>query len=117
MGIEEGDRVYTYTHPLSHRGCRARNHNGAWAEYMLVPFRRVAVAPASLDLTHVGAAPIVGLTAHETVIDVLKVEKHDVVLITAAAGESGTSPCRSPPAVEARRPCKRGATFKAGWSG
>jgi NADPH2:quinone reductase len=89
VGLEKGDRVYTYSHPLSHRGCRSRHHNGAWAEYMLVPFRRVALAPTSLDLTHAGAAPIVGSTAHETLVDILKVERHDVVLITAAAGGVG----------------------------
>ncbi|HVH42557.1 MAG TPA: NADP-dependent oxidoreductase [Labilithrix sp.] len=89
VGLEKGDAVYTYSHPLSHRGCRSRHHNGAWAEYMLVPFRRVALAPMSLDLTHAGAAPIVGLTAHETIVDILKVERHDVVLITAAAGGVG----------------------------
>lgn len=89
VGIEKGDRVFTYNHPLAHRGCRSRLHNGAWAEYMLVPFRRVALVPPSLDLTHIGATPIVGLTAHETIIDILQVEKPDVVLVTAAAGGVG----------------------------
>jgi NADPH:quinone reductase-like Zn-dependent oxidoreductase len=56
---------------------------------MLVPFRRVALAPTSLDLTHAGAIPIVGLTAQETLVDILEVERHDIVLITAAAGGIG----------------------------
>jgi NADPH2:quinone reductase len=89
VGLEKGDRVYTYSHPFSHRGCRSHDHNGAWAEYMLVPFRRVALAPTSLDLTQAGGAPIVALTAHETIVDVLQVERHDVVLVTAAAGGVG----------------------------
>jgi NADPH2:quinone reductase len=89
VGLEKGDGVYTYSHPLAHRGCPSRHHNGAWAEYMLVPFRRVALAPTSLDLTHAGAIPIVGLTAHETLVDILEVERHDIVLITAAAGGVG----------------------------
>jgi NADPH2:quinone reductase len=89
VDIEKGDLVWTYSHPLSHRGCRSHHHNGSWAEYMLVPFRRVAPAPTSIDLTYVGGAPIVGLTAHETIVDILQVERHDVVLITAAAGGVG----------------------------
>jgi NADPH:quinone reductase-like Zn-dependent oxidoreductase len=88
-GLEKGAAVYTYSHPLAHRGCRARHHNGAWADYMLVPFDRVALAPTSLDLTHAGAVPIIGLTAHEALVDVLKVTKNDVVLVTAAAGGVG----------------------------
>jgi NADPH:quinone reductase len=89
VGFDPGDGVYTYSHPLSHRGCPSRHHNGAWAEYMLVPAERVARAPTSLDLTHAGAIPIVGLTAHEALIDILKVERHDSLLITAAAGGVG----------------------------
>jgi len=89
VGLREGDRVYTYNHPLAHEGCASHDHNGAWAQYMLVPFERVALAPTSLDLTHAGAVPIVGLTAHEAVVDLLKVERHDVLLVTAAAGGVG----------------------------
>lgn len=77
----ESDPVYAYSYPL--------HHNGAWAEYMLVPASYVARAPASLDLTRAGAVPIVGLTAHETLTDILEVRQGDVVLITAAAGGVG----------------------------
>ncbi|MDB5214439.1 MAG: hypothetical protein JWO86_2366 [Myxococcaceae bacterium] len=89
VGLSKGDAVYTYSHPFAHRDCPSRQHNGAWAEYMLVPFRRVALAPTSVDLTNAGAIPIVGLTAHETIVDILQVERHDTVLITAAAGGVG----------------------------
>lgn len=76
-----GDSVYTYCYPLY--------DNGAWAEYMLVPSVYVAQAPATLDLTHSGSIPIVALTAHETLHDVLAVHKGEVVLITAGAGGVG----------------------------
>jgi NADPH:quinone reductase-like Zn-dependent oxidoreductase len=89
VGLDLGDRVYTFNHPLSHPGCPSRNHNGAWAEFMLVPSERVALAPTSIDLTDVGGAPIAALTAHEALVDILNVEKHDIVLITAAAGGVG----------------------------
>jgi NADPH:quinone reductase-like Zn-dependent oxidoreductase len=75
------DPVFTYSYPL--------HDNGAWADYMLVPERYVARAPASLTLPNAGAVPIVGLTAHEAIHDLLEVKKGDVVLITAAAGGVG----------------------------
>jgi NADPH:quinone reductase len=90
VSFAEGDLVYTYNYPIHHDGCPAnRHHNGAWAELMLVPFRHVARAPVSLDLVRAGSLPIVGLTAHETLTDILRVEKHDVVLITGASGGVG----------------------------
>ena len=75
------DKVFTYSYPLY--------DNGAWADYMLVPEPYVARAPASLTLPQAGAVPIVGLTAHETLHDLLEVKKGDVVLITAASGGVG----------------------------
>jgi len=80
-GFAKGNSVYAYSYPLY--------HNGAWAENMLVPASYVAHAPASLDLTRAGGVPIVGLTAHETLTDILAVQRSDVVLITAAAGGVG----------------------------
>jgi NADPH:quinone reductase-like Zn-dependent oxidoreductase len=80
-GFAEGDPVYTYSYPLY--------HNGAWADYMLVPSSYLARAPTSLDLTRAGGVPIVGLTAHETLTSILEVQEGDVVLITAAAGGVG----------------------------
>jgi NADPH2:quinone reductase len=88
-GIAKGDRVYAYNYPMQHPGCESPDHNGAWAEYLLVPAVHVARAPESLDLTHAGSVPIVGLTAHETLVDILEVGEGDVVLITAAAGGVG----------------------------
>jgi NADPH:quinone reductase-like Zn-dependent oxidoreductase len=80
-GFAEGDPVYVYSYPLY--------HNGAWAETMLVPASYVARAPRPIDLKLAGGVPIVGLTAHETVRDILAVDRGDVVLITAAAGGVG----------------------------
>jgi NADPH:quinone reductase-like Zn-dependent oxidoreductase len=75
------DAVYTYSYPLY--------DNGAWADYILVPESYVAAAPKSLGLAAAGSVPIVGLTAHETIHDLLQVKRGDVVLITAAAGGVG----------------------------
>ncbi|MGZ5598658.1 MAG: NADP-dependent oxidoreductase [Usitatibacter sp.] len=75
------DPVYVYSYPLY--------NNGAWADYMLVPEAYVARPPATLTLPQAGAVPIVGLTAHEAIHDMLDVKRDDVVLITAAAGGVG----------------------------
>ena len=80
-GFDEDHPVYAYSYPLY--------DNGAWAEFMLVPTSYAARAPAALDLTRAGGVPIVGLTAHETLTDILEVHRGDVVLITAAAGGVG----------------------------
>jgi NADPH2:quinone reductase len=80
-GIAVANPVYAYSYPLY--------DNGAWAEYMRVPARYAAHAPASLDLARAGAVPIVALTAHETLLDVLNVTRGEVVLITAASGGVG----------------------------
>lgn len=77
----KSDDVYVYSYPLY--------HNGSWAEYMLVPASYVARAPRSLDLTQAGAVPIVGLTALETVTEILELRKGESILITAAAGGVG----------------------------
>lgn len=79
--FKNDDPVYSYSYPLY--------DNGAWAEYMLVPESYAAKPPPVLELTRAGAVPIAGLTAHETLVDILEVKKHEVVLITAASGGVG----------------------------
>jgi NADPH:quinone reductase-like Zn-dependent oxidoreductase len=79
--FKKHDAVFTYGYPL--------HDNGAWADYMLVPEPYVAIAPVSLTLPQAGAVPIVGLTAHETIHDLLAVKKGDVVLVTASSGGVG----------------------------
>ncbi|MDB5770322.1 MAG: hypothetical protein JWM42_696 [Burkholderia sp.] len=80
-GFAETDPVYVYSYPLY--------DNGAWAEYMMVPETYPAPAPKNLDLVRAGSLPIVGLTAHETLVDILQVKPDESVLITAAAGGVG----------------------------
>jgi NADPH:quinone reductase-like Zn-dependent oxidoreductase len=77
----ETDRVYAYSYPLY--------DNGAWTKYMMVPEHYLAHAPESLELVRAGGLPIVGLTAHETIVHILSVGEDDIVLITAAAGGVG----------------------------
>jgi NADPH:quinone reductase-like Zn-dependent oxidoreductase len=80
-GFQIGDPVYAYSYPLF--------DNGAWAEYMLVPQAYAARPPAAMPLVLAGALPIVGLTAHECLLDVLQLKKGESILITAASGGVG----------------------------
>jgi NADPH:quinone reductase-like Zn-dependent oxidoreductase len=79
--FSENQQIYAYSYPL--------HDNGAWAEFMLVPQTYVAPIPASLSPVEAGGVPVVGLTAHEALINVLHVTGDDVVLINAAAGGVG----------------------------
>jgi NADPH:quinone reductase-like Zn-dependent oxidoreductase len=80
-GFSQNQQVYAYSYPM--------HDNGAWAEFMLVPQTYVAPIPASLTPIEAGGVPIAALTAHETLIDVLRVTRDEVVLINAAAGGVG----------------------------
>lgn len=79
--FEKDDPVYSYSYPLY--------NNGAWANFMVVPQSYVALAPASMDLKQAGTFPIVGLTAHETLMDILRIKEGEVVLVTPGAGGVG----------------------------
>jgi NADPH2:quinone reductase len=92
--FKPGDAVYAYSYPLY--------DNGAWAEYMLVQARHAARAPSALDLVRAGGLPIVGLTAHETLNDILKVVDGDGVLVTPGAGGVGHLAVQLASAVGAR---------------
>jgi NADPH:quinone reductase len=65
-------------------------HEGSWAELIVVPEHNyVAPAPASVDLTAAGAAPLAGISALASV-DALDVSDGDTVLVVGATGGVGT---------------------------
>lgn len=77
----EGQYVYACSYPLA--------DNGSWAEYMLVPDNYVARVPASIAPMEAGGLPVAGLSAHESVIDLLGVKEDETVLVSAGAGGVG----------------------------
>jgi NADPH:quinone reductase-like Zn-dependent oxidoreductase len=76
-----GQYVYAYSYPLA--------DNGSWAEYMLVPDNYVARVPTSIAPMEAGGLPITGLSAHESLIDLLGVKEDEIVLVSAGAGGVG----------------------------
>ncbi|HEU5383379.1 MAG TPA: zinc-binding dehydrogenase [Ktedonobacteraceae bacterium] len=63
---------------------------GHYAHAVAVPADLVAPAPSSLDALHAAALPVNGLTAYQAIHDLLKVQKGETLLITGAAGGTGT---------------------------
>jgi NADPH:quinone reductase-like Zn-dependent oxidoreductase len=63
---------------------------GHYAHFVAVPADLVAPAPSSLDALHAAALPVNGLTAYQAIYDLLKLQKGETLLITGAAGGTGT---------------------------
>jgi NADPH:quinone reductase-like Zn-dependent oxidoreductase len=78
-GFAAGDAVYSYVPQAGH-----------YAEYVAAPASLVARRPNSIDATHAAAMPISGLTAHQAITEDLGLRAGETVLITAAAGGTGT---------------------------
>lgn len=63
---------------------------GHYAHYVVVPADLVAPSPSSLDVLHATALPVNGLTAYQAIYELLKIQKGETLLITGAAGGTGT---------------------------
>lgn len=83
--FQEGDAVYGVVLPP----------RGAYAQYVAIPEDSLAPTPPSLDLVHAAALPTTGLTAWQSLVRVAGIRAGQRVLIHAAAGGIGQSPCRS----------------------
>ncbi|MEV6400732.1 NADP-dependent oxidoreductase [Streptomyces sp. NPDC051907] len=79
--LEVGDEVYGM--PWFPRQA------GGYAEYVTAPARQFARKPASIDHDQAAAAPLAALTAWQALVDAVRVEPGQRVLIHAAAGGVG----------------------------
>ena len=62
---------------------------GAYAEYVTAPSRHFEHKPHALSIEEAGALPLAGLTAWQVVVDTIRVQDGDDVLIHGAAGGVG----------------------------
>ncbi|HXF32496.1 MAG TPA: NADP-dependent oxidoreductase [Solirubrobacterales bacterium] len=62
---------------------------GAYAEFVTAPSRHFEHKPHALSVEEAGALPLAGLTAWQVVVDTLRVQDGDDVLIHGAAGGVG----------------------------
>ena len=72
---------------------------GAFAEYVSVPERNVALKPANLTFEEAAAAPQAAITALHAVRDQAEVQPGQRVLINGASGGVGTFPRRRLPSA------------------
>lgn len=63
---------------------------GHYAQAVAVPADLVAPAPSSLDARHAAALPVNGLTAYQAIYERLQIQSGETLLITGAAGGTGT---------------------------
>jgi NADPH:quinone reductase-like Zn-dependent oxidoreductase len=62
---------------------------GAYAEYVTAPSRHFAGLPHALSTIEAGALPLAGLTAWQIVVDTIRLQEGDGLLIHGAAGGVG----------------------------
>lgn len=79
--LKVGQEVYAYSF--------ANPKGGFYAEYAVVHSYQAAEIPRTLDLTHAGAVPTIGLTALQGIDDALHLKPEETVLIHGASGGVG----------------------------
>jgi NADPH:quinone reductase-like Zn-dependent oxidoreductase len=77
-----GDWVYSYNW-ANPKGC-------FYAEYVVVPADKVGLVPKRLDLEHAGAIATIGLTALQGIVDHLRVQRGEFVIVHGGSGGVGT---------------------------
>ncbi|MEV0172505.1 NADP-dependent oxidoreductase [Streptomyces sp. NPDC050803] len=63
---------------------------GTFAEYVAAPLRTLARKPRNLSFEEAAGLPLVGLTAYQVLVEVLRVKRGETVLVHAAAGGVGS---------------------------
>ncbi|WP_236602167.1 NADP-dependent oxidoreductase [Ktedonobacter sp. SOSP1-52] len=63
---------------------------GHYASAVAVPANLIAPMPSSLDALHASALPVNGLTTYQAIFELLKIQPGETLLITGAAGGTGT---------------------------
>ncbi len=77
--LHEGDAVYAYF----------SGKQGAYAQYVAVKAGAVAVKPASLSFIEAAAVPVDAITAHQAIVDELKLKPDEWLFVAGAAGGVG----------------------------
>jgi NADPH:quinone reductase-like Zn-dependent oxidoreductase len=78
--LHPGDDVYTYFY----------GKQGAYAQYVAVKANAVARKPDSLSFEQAAAVPTVAITAHQAIVDQLKVAPGEWFFVAGAAGGVGS---------------------------
>ena len=76
-----GDQVLTHAVPLQHQG--------AWAEMLVVPEGQAAHKPAAMSFPVAGLFPVPALTAHQVLSGAAALQRGETILIHGAGGITG----------------------------
>jgi NADPH:quinone reductase-like Zn-dependent oxidoreductase len=79
-GLRQNDAVYTYFVAKK----------GAYAQYVAVKAAYVARKPATLSYLEASAVPVVGITAHQAIVDELKLKPNESFFVAGGAGGVGS---------------------------
>lgn len=79
-GFKTGDKIYTRL-PL--------NKIGAFAEYVAIDYKAIALLPSNLDFSTGAAAPLTGLTAYQGLHEELNAEAGKTLFIPGGSGSFG----------------------------
>jgi NADPH:quinone reductase-like Zn-dependent oxidoreductase len=90
--LRESEPVYTYF---------VAQH-GAYAQYVAVKAVDVARKPAHLSYLEAAAVPVVGITAHQAIVDDIKLEPNEWFFIAGGAGGVGSFAVQIATAIGAR---------------
>lgn len=90
--LRENDAVYAYF--VAERG--------AYAQYAAVKAICVARKPAGLSYLEAAAVPVVGITAHQAIVDDIKLESNESLFVAGAAGGVGSFAVQVAIAIGAR---------------
>ncbi|MBD5635174.1 MAG: NADP-dependent oxidoreductase, partial [Candidatus Eremiobacteraeota bacterium] len=78
--LHDGQAIYSYV----------RGEQGAYAEYVVADAAMVALKPASLSYMEAAAVPVDAITAHQALIDELKIQAGEWVFVAGGAGGVGS---------------------------
>jgi len=78
--LRDKDAVYTYFN----------GKQGAYAQYVAVKAEYVALKPASLSYLEAASVPVVAVTAHQALVDDLKLRANEWLYVAGGAGGVGT---------------------------
>jgi NADPH:quinone reductase-like Zn-dependent oxidoreductase len=94
-GFEEGDRVYG-------TGIGSATHQGAYAEYAVIPEDRVVHLPEGADMTEAGGAGVVACTAWRALVDHAALDPAEYCLVHGGSGGVGHAAVQIAAAVHAK---------------
>lgn len=78
--FRKGDQVY----------CHKKGGNGTYAEFAVVSQDWLAIKPTSLRHFEASAVPCAAITAYQVLVEVLKIQPGETILITGGAGGVGS---------------------------